>query len=275
MWASSVDFDDGAARHLPAGKHLIAFNGAAGAQLRRAARERWASRGLVSANSHFCQVMARHELAHAQYPIERPWATHLLGRNLREYGLAERIYVSSEYIRESFLREGHDEQTLVRFPLLPHPRYRPAPPAAASSTFDVVYVGSMLVHKGVPLLLDAFSRLAHDELRLVLVGGWSTRAMRRHLERACARDPRISVSPGDPLGPLQRAGVCVHPAYEDGFGYAPAEALACGVPVIVSEDTGMKELITPGGNGVVLPTGEPGVLAESIDAAYRGELLRG
>ncbi len=275
MWATSVDFDDAAAARLPAGEHLIAFNGSAGAQLRRAARERWASRGLVSANSHFRQVIARHELAHAQYPIERPWVTHLLRRNLREYGLADRIYVSSEYIRESFLREGHDEQTLARFPLLPHPRYRPAVPPPASSTFDVVYVGSMLVHKGVPLLLDAFSRLPHDELRLVLVGGWSTRAMRRHLERACARDPRISVAPGDPLGPLQRAGVCVHPAYEDGFGYAPVEALACGVPVIVSEDTGMKELITPGGNGVVVPTGEPGVLAESIDAAYRGELLRG
>ena len=67
--------------------------------------------------------------------------------------------------------------------------------------------------------------------------------MRRYLERARARDPRISVVPGDPLPHLQRARLCVHPAYEDGFGYAPAEALACGVPVIVTEDTGMKELI--------------------------------
>jgi len=275
MWAGSVDFDAAAADLLPPGEHLIAFNGSAGAQLRRAAREGWSSRGLVSANSHFRQVIDRHRRAHAQYPIERPWVTHLLGRNLREYQLAERIYVSSEYIRESFLREGHDEGTLALFPLTPHPRYRPADRPAASSTFDVVYVGSLLVHKGVPLLLDALARLPHEDLRLVLVGGWGTRAMRRYLESARAGDPRISIAPGDPLPHLQQASLYVHPAYEDGFGYAPAEALACGVPVIVSEDTGMKELITPGRNGVVVPTGELGILAESIDAAYRGELLRG
>jgi len=275
MWAMSVDFDAAAAGQLPAAEHLIAFNGSSDAQLRRVARERWSSRALVSANSHFRQVIARHRQAHAQYPIERPWVTHLLRRNLREYALADRIYVSSEYIRESFLREGHDEHTLSLFPLTPHPRYRPAGRPSRSSTFDVVYVGSLLVHKGVPLLLDAFTRLPHEDLRLVLIGGWSTRAMRRHLERATAADARITIAPGDPLQALQRASLCVHPAYEDGFGYAPAEALACGVPVIVSEDTGMKELIAPGRSGVVVPTGELEVLAESIDAAYRGELLRG
>jgi len=275
MWAESVDFDAEAARRLPHGEHLIAFNGTAQDQFRRSARDGWASRRLVSANSHFRRVVARHELAHTRYPIERPWVTHLLGRNLREYDLADRIYVSSGYIRDSFLEEGHDEQTLTRFPLLPHPRFVPAGEAASSSTFDIVYVGSLLVHKGVPLLLDAVARLPHDDLRVVLVGGPGTRAMRRYLEKVCARDVRITIAPGDPLGPLQRANLCVHPAYEDGFGYAPAEALACGVPVIVSEDTGMKELLTPGRNGVVLPPGELETLAESIDAAYRGELLRG
>ena len=74
---------------------------------------------------------------------------------------------------------------------------------------------------------------------------------------------------------LKRARLYVHPAYNDGFGYAPAEALACGVPAIVTEDTGMKELIDGGRNGLVVPTGELEVLVESIDAAYRGELLRG
>ena len=80
-------------------------------------------------------------------------------------------------------------------------------------------------------------------MRLKLVGGWGTRGMRRFVEDACAEDPRITAGPGDPLEHLRTASLCVHPAYEDGFAYAPAEALACGVPVIVSEDTGMKELI--------------------------------
>jgi glycosyltransferase involved in cell wall biosynthesis len=67
--------------------------------------------------------------------------------------------------------------------------------------------------------------------------------------------------------------VFAHPTYEDGFAYAPAEALASGVPVLVSEDTGMKELIEPGVDGQILPTGNLDALTDAIDAAYRGEIL--
>lgn len=276
VWATMADFDREAARRLPAVEHLIAFNGAAGAQFRAARAGRWETRSLVAANPHFNRVLAQHARAHAQYPIERPWVTRLLARNLAEYARAERIYVSSEYVRDSFLQEGFEETELVRFPLTPHPRFRPSASAAASSDlFEIAYVGSLTVHKGVPLLLDALARLPHEDIRLVLVGGWTTRAMRRHLQRACARDGRITIAPGDPLPVLARARLCVHPAYEDGFAYAPAEALACGVPVIVSEDTGMKELIEPGRSGAIVATGELSALTEAIEASYRGELVRG
>jgi glycosyltransferase involved in cell wall biosynthesis len=99
--------------------------------------------------------------------------------------------------------------------------------------------------------------------------------MRRFVQEACAADPRISARPGDPLPHLQRARLCVHPAYEDGFAYAPAEALACGVPVIVSEDTGMKDLISASGAGLVVASDDMDALSDSIDAAYRGEILGG
>jgi len=99
--------------------------------------------------------------------------------------------------------------------------------------------------------------------------------MRRFVQGACAADPRIVAGPGDPLPSLRRASVCVHAAYEDGFGYAPAEALACGVPLLVSEDTGMKELIDSPRAGLILPTGDLDALSEAIDAAYRGEIFGG
>jgi glycosyltransferase involved in cell wall biosynthesis len=83
------------------------------------------------------------------------------------------------------------------------------------------------------------------------------------------------VGHGDPFSALRTAALYVHPTYNDGFAYAPAEALACGVPVIVSEDTGMKDLIEPGRTGLVLPTGDVGALTQAIEAAYRGELFNG
>jgi glycosyltransferase involved in cell wall biosynthesis len=227
----------------------------------------------MSANPHIRRVLRQHALAHRRYPLERPWATHLLARNLREYEAADRIYVSSRYSWQSFIEEGFSEEALALFPLTPHPRFVPDAAPAAPGTFDVVYVGALTVHKGVPLLVEAIRRLPFKDLRLVLVGGWKTRGMRRFIGAAAAQDERISVCPGDPLGRLRAAGVCVHPAYEDGFAYAPAEALACGVPVIVSADTGMKELIASDRDGLVLPTGALEELTEAIAAAYRREIF--
>jgi glycosyltransferase involved in cell wall biosynthesis len=275
MWAASTTFDAAAARRLPGAEHLIAFNGTALNQLERARELGYGSRALVSANSHFAHLLRRHEQAFRQYPIERPWATHLLARNLREYEQAEQIQVSSRYVWDSFIEQGVPESRLARFPLTPDPRFLPAGNATRSPSFDIVYVGSLTVHKGVPLLIDAFRRLPFPDMRLILVGGWGTRGMRRFVERACLEDPRISARPGDPLARLRSARLYVHPAYEDGFAYAPAEALACGVPVIVSEDTGMKELIQDPARGLVVPTGDLDVLTEAIESAYRAEHLDG
>ncbi len=275
-WAVNVAFDLDAARRLPPGEHLVAFNGSALLQLRAARRTRMRSVSLMSANSHLRRVVRMHALAHRRHPLERSWATRLLGRNLAEYALSDRIYVSSRHAWESFVEEGVPEAALSLFPLTPDPRFVPdSRVRAASGSFEIVYVGSLSVVKGVPLLIDAVRRLACPELRLVLAGGWGTRGMRRFVQRACAEDPRIVVHPGDPLPHLQRASLCVHPSYEDGFGYAPVEALACGVPALVSANTGMKELIDPGRNGLVLPTGDLDALTQAIEAAYRGELLRG
>jgi glycosyltransferase involved in cell wall biosynthesis len=275
-WANlrrSVAFDGYAARRLPRAQHLIAFNGQALKQLTAAKGAGYQSASVLAANPHLGRVVRQHAKAHRQYPLEGSWATRLLRRNVKEYERADRIYVASRYTWDSFLEEGCPEDLLSLFPFVPDPRYEPEELAPPSETFAVGFIGRLSVAKGVPLLIDAVRRLAHDDLRLVLVGGWSSRGMRRFLQDAVAQDSRISIGPGDPLPHLRRARLCAHPTYEDGFGYAPAEAMACGVPVLVSEDTGMKELIEPGVTGQILPTGDLSALTEAIDAAYRGALF--
>lgn len=275
-WRADVEFDAHAAQRLPAASdHLIAFTGQALSQLRVARQQRWQSVSLMSATVHLRQVVRQHDLAYRQYPLEGSWATRLLERNLAEYEQADRIYVSSRHAWESFAEEGVPAECLSSFALAPHPRYTPADAPSAVETFDIVYVGSLSVAKGVPLLIDAVRSLPQRDIRLMLVGGWGTRGMRRFVQRSVAEDPRIEVCPGDPLPLLRNAALCVHPSYADGFAYAPVEALACGVPTIVSEHTGMKDLIEPGRNGEVLPTGDRNALTEAMEAAYRGELVDG
>ena len=268
---STATFDLDAVPLLPAEGGLLGFNSTSLRQL-RAARARGGDGSLVSATVHARRLVDMHLRARRRDPIERPWSPGILDRNLREYELAEAIYVSSRLAWESFVAAGIAEERLRMFPLIPGERYRPQPGARArSTTFDVVYVGGVTVDKGVPVLVDAVRRLHHPDLRLRLVGGWKTPGMRRFMRKAMREDRRIEIQAGDPLPVLQAASLYVHAAWSDGFGYAPAEAMACGVPVLVTEDTGMKELVGVAGPGAVLPTGDAAVLAEAIDAAYRGE----
>jgi glycosyltransferase involved in cell wall biosynthesis len=271
--ASAAEFDAYSARRLPAADHLIAFNGQALIQFAAASGAGYRSIALVSANSHMHRVIRQHERARRMYPLEGSWASRMLRRNLREYERSARVYVASRYSYESFLEHGFPEQRLAWFPLTPHPRFDRSSDPQRSGRFEIVYTGSLAVHKGVPLLIDAVRRLPYEDVRLTLVGGWGSRGMRRFVEQACAADRRIEARPGDPLPRLERATIAVHPAFEDGFGYAPAEALACGVPVIVSDDTGMKDLIESPRAGLVVPTGDLDALSSAIDAAYRGELF--
>jgi glycosyltransferase involved in cell wall biosynthesis len=275
IWASSASFDAAAARELHGGDHLLAFSGQARAQFKRARERGVGSRSLVSPTSHLTGVDRRYREAVSRYPLEQSWTPRLLRRTLEEYRIADRIYVSSRYVWESFLEQGIAEERLALFPLTPAEAFRPMSEPNESGLFEILYVGSLSVVKGVPLLLDAFARQPGDELRLILLGGWESRGMRRHIEAACAADPRIEVRPGRPLEQLRTARLFVHPSYEDGFSYSCAEALACGVPVIASENTGAKELIEEGRTGLIAPTGDLDWLTEALAGAHRGELFNG
>lgn len=224
---------------------------------------------LVTATSHVENVAARHEQALRDTGFGQSWLNgRLAKKTLREYELADRIYVHSEYTRQSFLKAGIPASKLRRTHLTAHPRFVPPATRIRNGLFQIVYVGRVDPTKGVPLLIQAFSRLVVPHVRLTLVGGWSSRSMRTYMEDWMDRDPRISVQPGDPLPVLQTADVFVNPSYEDGFGYAPLEALACGVPVIVTDDTGMKEYVVKGENGYVFPTGDGETLLKQLRHLY-------
>jgi glycosyltransferase involved in cell wall biosynthesis len=235
----------------------------------RAARKRGCTRlELISPTCHVGYVRRRYAEAYARYPIERSWLTETQCRRaVREYEAADKIVVASDYVRDSFLDAGIPEAKLARFDLSASARFVPGT-RPDDGVFRVVYVGALSVAKGTPVLVEAFSQLDAPSAELWLIGGWGTRGMRLWLTARCAADPRIRVAPGDPLTHLQRADVYVHPSYQDGSPYAPLEALACGVPVIVTEDTGTKELVRDRVNGRVVATGSVEAILLVLQEAY-------
>ena len=275
-WSSHVKnecFDRRVAAHLDdSHERFMGFVGQSLRSFRRAEALGFETLELVAANSHVDNVRRLHARAAEAWGVDTSWLNEAQRRKtLAEYERADRIYVHSDYTRQSFLDAGVPAEKLERTHLRPDPRFRPADDRPGDGLFRVVYVGRVDVTKGIPLLLEAFSTLP-DPAELTIVGGWPTRRMRRFLAPWLDGHPRIRFAPGDPLPALQAADVFVHPSYEDGFGYAPMEALACGVPVIVTADTGMKEYVTDGVDGYVIPTGDGAALRDRLEHLRRHPL---
>ena len=109
------------------------------------------------------------------------------------------------------------------------------------------------LRKGHHHLIQAFRMLRTRHAKLTLVGpvtpGWDKRL---NLEQPGVRATG-PVSRNRVIEELQQASVFVLASIEEGLALVIAQAMACGLPVIATEATGVRELITDGVEGIVVP----------------------
>lgn len=117
-----------------------------------------------------------------------------------------------------------------------------AVPASAAST-DAVYVGRLLAHKQVHLLIDAmrFLRELRSDARLLVIGDGPERGNLERLAetlgvREAIRFTGQLPSPEEVYAHLKASRVMVLPSKREGFGTVVLEAWACGVPVVVCDE---------------------------------------
>jgi starch synthase len=190
----------------------------------------------------------------------------MIERELREYQLADRILVPSEPARQSFLRRGIDAARIVKVPYgVDISAF--SPPSEPNIPGSVISVATVGLQKGHYHLIDAFQRLSTRSASLTLVGavmpGWDRRLrLNQTGVRATGRVSRIRV-----IEELQRASVFVLASIQEGLALVIAQAMACGLPVIATEATGARELITNGVEGIVVPDPpDADTLAEAMDS---------
>ncbi len=133
---------------------------------------------------------------------------------------------------------------------------------------------------GVDLLVRAFIRAARQipDLRLLLLGGGSQAGLLRQLLAQADLDERVYFGGQTHYSELphfyQSADVYLSASHSDGSSVSLMEALASGLPALVSDIPGNKEWITPPVQGWLFPDGDEDALVEGILQAYRqrGEL---
>ncbi len=189
----------------------------------------------------------------------------MVERELREYELADRILVPSEPARQSFIRRGIDPGRVMKVPYgVDISEF--SPPTGERTPASIVSVGTVGLRKGHQHLVDAFRSLKTRGATLTLVGaidpGWQERlGLDDDGIRATGPVNRTRV-----VEELQRASVFVLASLEEGLALVQAQAMACGLPVIATEATGVRELVTDGVEGIVVPAPpDAETLAEAMD----------
>jgi glycosyltransferase involved in cell wall biosynthesis len=131
------------------------------------------------------------------------------------------------------------------------------------------------------VLVEAFAEIAprHPEWKLCLVGHVAEEAVGRQISEIARRhklEERIQCvgARDDALDFMNRAGIYVQPSYQEALGLALQEAMFTGCPSIASRVGGIPELIDDQTSGLLVPAGDAGALARSMESLITDAALR-
>lgn len=154
-----------------------------------------------------------------------------------------------------------------------------APHAAKSGDLRVVFVGRLAPIKALPDLLAAIAKLRNDgvDARLDIIGsGASMPELQADIARLNINNAvqlHGYVAGEKKLELMRRADVFALPSHSESFGFAAVEAMALGVPVVVSDGVGLARTIVAQGAGSMVPVHDVDALASAL-AIYQDATAR-
>ncbi len=128
----------------------------------------------------------------------------------------------------------------------------------------ILFLGKLEPRKNIPALIKAFDHLKDtsglSDLHLVIVGakGWLFKDIFREAETASHKNKIIFkdyIKDEDKKSYYSLASAFVYTSFFEGFGFPPLEAMACGTPVIVSNNSSLPEVV-----------GDAGILVDPYNA---------
>lgn len=148
--------------------------------------------------------------------------------------------------------------------------------------FTFVFVGRVVGDKGINELVEAFVRLHETEknTRLVLVGSYEDALdpvsddTRQHIDDNDAINACGPKYGDDLLQTYVDADCFVMPSYREGFPNTVLEAGAMGLPSIVTDINGSREIIIDGRNGLIVPPKDSNALYEAMERMLKDDVGR-
>jgi glycosyltransferase involved in cell wall biosynthesis len=262
-------FDHWVLNHLRQGDHIISSYGYAN-RCFEYVRQHGGKTFIDAGNSHienFWEIMVEeHRRWNCTLP---PVAPHWYSRARAMLNHVDYVLSPSAYVTRSFLARGFKANQILKniYPVdlslfKPLNSIRPQ-----NKPLTIINTGCLSLRKGTPYLLEAFRivRLTHPSAKLLL-----TRNIRDDVRPLLSRyrDLPIEWSPGIPHSQLadrlRSADVFVLPSLEEGLVRTALEAMACGLQVVLTPNTGANDFVVPGVNGEIVPIRDVKATAEAI-----------
>lgn len=158
---------------------------------------------------------------------------YFLNRELTQYNIADYISISTDHVRESFVKHGIEETKLFVNPY--GVSLAQFYPTTLSGDYDLIYVGGWRYEKGSNYLVDVCRKYGY---RLIHVGSlvnlkFPEDDLFTHVD---------AVDQKELVNYYAKAKAFVIPSLSEGLAMVQAQAIACGLPVVCSKNTGGRDL---------------------------------
>jgi len=187
-----------------------------------------------------------------------------LERKEKEAGLADVIVACSDFVKTTLLEAGFEPNKIrvVQFGS-PDGASKEWKPEDLRRPLRLLFAGLVIQRKGIGYLLHAIERLDRKDVELVVMGRLPARAKSllryKHLFRYEPPRPHNEV-----LELMKSCDLLVLPSLFEGQALVVLEAMKCGLPVIITPNTGAAHLVEEGREGFVVPIRSADALVEAI-----------
>ncbi|GJL49241.1 glycosyltransferase family 4 protein [Candidatus Nitrospira salsa] len=192
-----------------------------------------------------------------------------------EFEVADCVSVLSDVARRTLVEAGIPrEKVMVNNCGVCLSDFKPYP--KSDNIFRIIQCSAITPTKGVHYLLQAFSELKLPDSELWIVGrGKEVSPLLPKIKQYAASNvyfkgayPQAELS-----GIYSQGSIFVLPSLVDGFGMVVPQAMACGLPVIVTENVGAADLVMEGKNGFIIPIRDVDALKDRILRLYENKDL--
>ena len=196
---------------------------------------------------------------------KNPIDSKIIQKELREYNLADYIVVPSEFAKHSFMEHGIKEEKLIKIPYgveLSHFDKN----NFNNDKFTIISVGKVCLRKGSYYLMKAFKELNLPNSKLIFVGSIDPEI--KHIIMPYLKENNIDFVGHVPQFQLKKfynqSSVSVICSVEEGLAMVQAQAMASGIPLICTTNSGGSDIIDENVNGFVCPIRNIEYLKEKI-----------